>query len=52
MNSNNLDVNALMSMLAKMDKKDLEQGLAKASQILNSKDKNTILDELKKNPPN
>lgn len=49
MNPNNLDVNELMAMLSKMDKKDLEQGLAKASQILNSKDSNNILNQLKKN---
>lgn len=34
---NNLDVNALMKMLSKMDKKELEAGLAKAQEILNNK---------------
>ena len=34
---NNLDMNALMKMLSKMDKKDLEAGLAKAQEILNQK---------------
>lgn len=34
---NNLDVNALMKMLSKMDKKELEAGLAKAQEILNQK---------------
>lgn len=43
---NNLDMNKLMSMLSKMDKKDLEKGLAQASQILNSKDKDEIMKKL------
>jgi len=34
---NNLDMNAIMKMLSKMDKKDLEAGLAKAQEILNQK---------------
>ena len=33
----------------KMDKKELEQGLNKVSQMLKSKDANTIIDEIKKN---
>lgn len=38
---NNFDMNSLMKMLSKMDKKDLETGLAKAQEILNQKnDKN------------
>lgn len=45
----NLDVNQLIAMLAKMDKKDLEKGLAQASQILNSKDKDSILKQLNHN---
>ena len=39
MNNNNLDMKALMSMLSKMDKKELEEGLAKANQILKTKSK-------------
>jgi len=46
---NNFDMNALMSMLSKMDKKDLEKGLAQASKILNSKDKETIINEINNN---
>ena len=46
---NNVDMAKLMSLLSKMDKKDLEEGLAKASQILNSKDKNTIINDIKNN---
>mgnify|MGYP003295393310 CR=1 FL=1 len=38
----------LMSMLSKMDKKDLEAGLAKASQILNSEQKDSIIQQLQK----
>ena len=34
---NNLDMNAIMKMLSKMDKKDLEVGLAKAQEILKQK---------------
>jgi len=40
---------ALMNILSKMDKKDLEQGLSKASKILSSKDKEMIINQLKKN---
>jgi hypothetical protein len=43
---NNMDMAKLMSMLAKMDKKDLEEGLAKATKILNSKDKDKIINNL------
>ena len=43
---NNIDVNKLMGMLSKMDKKDLENGLSQVSKILNSKDKDTILKEI------
>ena len=46
-NNNNLDVNALLNMLSKMDKKDLEKGLNKAKQMLNSNDKNNIINNLK-----
>ena len=43
-------MNSLMNMLSKMDKKQLEEGLAKANKILNNpKEKNAILEELKKN---
>ena len=43
---NNMDMAKLMSLLAKMDKKDLEEGLAKASTILNSKDKDKIINNI------
>ena len=37
----------LMNMLSKMDKKDLEAGLAKANQILASKDADKIINNIK-----
>ena len=49
MNNNNLDIAKMISMLSKMDKKDLEAGLAKANQILQSKNKDEILREINKN---
>ncbi len=35
---NNFDMQKVMAMLSQMDKKDLEQGLAKASEILKNKE--------------
>lgn len=46
--NNNLDMAKLMNMLSKMDKKDLEAGLAKANQILGSKDADKIINEINK----
>lgn len=43
---NNIDMNSLMNMLSKMDKKDLEKGLAQASEILKTKNKDEILKNL------
>ena len=48
-NNQNIDISKLMNMLSKMDKKQLEEGLSKVSQVLNSKDKNKIIDENTKN---
>lgn len=48
MNSNNFDMRAMMDMLSKMDKKDLEAGIAKANQILQTKSKDEILGEINK----
>ena len=45
---NNEDVNKLMGMLSKMDKKDLEKGLAQVSKMLNSKNKDAILKDIEK----
>lgn len=50
--NNNIDMAKLMAMLSKMDKKDLEAGLAKANQILNSDQKDKIIAELQKNQNN
>ena len=45
--NNNMNMNMLLNMLSKMDKKDLEKGLAEANKILNSKNKEDILNQLK-----
>lgn len=47
-NPNNLNMASLMQMLSKMDKKELEEGLAKANQILQTKSKDDILREINK----
>lgn len=47
-NSNNLDMASLMQMLSKMDKSQLEAGIYKANQILQSKSKEEILREINK----
>lgn len=49
MNNNNLNMTELMSMLSKMDKKELEQGLNKMSQMLKNNDASAIINQLKKN---
>lgn len=49
MNTNNFDMAKMMAMLSKMDKKDLEAGIAKANQILQTKSKDEILKEISKN---
>lgn len=48
-NMNNMDMAKLMQMLSNMDKNQLEAGLAKANQILQSKSKEEILSEINKN---
>lgn len=45
---NNLDMAQLMQMLSKMDKRDIEAGIAKANKILQSKSKEDILKEMNK----
>lgn len=47
--NNNLNMAELMNMLSKMNKKDLEAGLAKANQILQSNSKEEILNKINKN---
>ena len=48
MNINNFDMSKMMAMLSKMDKKDLEAGIAKANQILQTKNKDEIMREISK----
>ena len=45
--NNNMNMNMLLNMLYKMDKKDLEKGLEQANKILNSKNKDDIINKLK-----
>ncbi len=47
--NNNMDISQMLNMLSKMDKSQLEEGIKKANQILQSKDKNEILKEISKN---
>lgn len=49
LNNNKIDMAQMMSMLAKMDKKDLEEGLNKVSKMLNSKQADQMIDQIKKN---
>lgn len=37
-NNNKMDINQLLSMISKMDKKELEQNIYRAQQILNNSD--------------
>ena len=47
--NNNLDVSKLLEALSKMDKKDLEAGIAKASQVLQNTNKEDLLNQINKN---
>lgn len=47
--NNNMNMAELMSMLARMDKKELEKNINKVSQILKNNDANSIINEIKKN---
>ena len=49
MNNNNFDMAKMMSILSKMDKKDIEAGIAKANALLKTKSKDEILRELSQN---
>ena len=40
--NNNIDVNQLMAILSKMDKKDLEKAMTIANQIINSKNNTNL----------
>ena len=48
MNNQNMNMAELMSMLSKMDKKDLEQGINKMNQMLKNNDVNSIINQIKK----
>lgn len=48
-NSNNFDMKQLMNMLSKMDKKDLQNSIQKANEIMNSNNRDELINELKKN---
>lgn len=47
--SNNMDMSKLLEALSKMDKRELEAGIAKANQILSNKNKDDILSQFNKN---
>ena len=47
-NLNNVDMNKLMEILSKMDKKDLEKGIKQAEDFLNSNNKDEILKKFNK----
>ena len=49
---NNMDMSKILSILSKMDKKDLENGIAKANEILNSKDKDAIIKQIQDSDKN
>ena len=46
---NNMDLSKMLEVLSKMDKKELEEGLAKANAILKSEDKNGDINNQFKN---
>lgn len=46
---NKMDVAQLMNMLSKMDKKELDASLSKVSKMLNSKDADNIINQIRKN---
>ena len=49
---NNVNMNMLLNMLSKMDKKDLEKGIEQANKILKSNNKDDIINQLKNNSNN
>lgn len=48
-NNNNFDISQMMNMLSKMDKKELDANLSKVSKMLNSKDADNIINQIRKN---
>ncbi len=49
MNNNDIDMSKLMEMLSKMDKKDIEKGLERASKVLGVKNTDEIMKKIKNN---
>ena len=47
MDNNNIDMASLMTMLSKMDKSKLENGLSQVSKVLNSKEADKIIEQVK-----
>ena len=47
--NNNLDMSKLLAALSKMDKKELEAGIAKANEILKNKNASDIINNMNKN---
>lgn len=50
--NNKIDMSQLISMLSKMDKKDLENGLNQVSKMLNSKEADNMIEQIKKSQSN
>lgn len=46
--NNNIDMGTLMNLLSKIDKKNLEKSIEKANEIMNSKDKDKLIEDLTK----
>ena len=46
--NNRMNMNLLLQMLSKMNKKDLEKGIEQASKILQSENKEDLLNQLNK----
>ena len=49
MNNSNFNIKDIMNMLSKVDKKDLENSIKKANEIMNSKNRDEIINEIRKN---
>lgn len=45
----NMDIKKMMELLGQVNPKDLEYSIKKANEIMNSKDKDKIIEDLKKN---
>lgn len=45
---NNIDMNQILGLLGKINKNDLEKAISQANQIMNSENKDQIINELKK----